>query len=148
MTTAISTLQEQQSLRVFKEINRHLGIRSTHKLMMLVRAVLSNVRRTLSEDQAAIVIKKLPQTFRRFLIGNWRSGEKTVSIGHLDELVDKIYQEDKRSHQALFTSEVDTLNAVILILNKLDSFFGILQLNAFGYSLKQELKQAAIEEAV
>jgi uncharacterized protein (DUF2267 family) len=148
MTTPISSFQEEQSLKFFNEINRHLGMRSRHKLVKLVRVVLSNVRRSLSEDQAAQVGKRLPRLFRRLFAGNKRSGEKQLSIQHLDELVDSIYMEDRSHHHVLFTSEIDTLNAVILVLNKLDRFFGILQLNVFRYPLTQELRQAAIEEAV
>ncbi len=148
MTTAISS-QEEQSLKFFNEINRHLGLRSRYKLVKLVQAILSNVRRTLSEDQAALVVKRLPRFFRRLFTRNQKSGEQPLSIKHLDELVDTIYREDRHSRDhALFTSEVDTLNAVILVLNKLDRFFGILQLNVFRYPLTQELRQAAIEEAV
>ena len=115
---------------------------------MLLRAVLSNIRRGLSDEEATVLIKKLPNPFRLFFFTNWRSGEKPATISHLDELVDNIYREDKRTRHALFTSEIDTLNTVILVLHKLDRFFGILQLNVFRYSLTQELKQAAIEEAV
>lgn len=148
MTKEISSFQEEQSLKFFNEINRHLGMRSQHKLIMLVKAVLSNVRRSLSEDQAALVVKKMPRLFRRLFRRKNPTGEPQLNIKHLDELVDTIYKEDRKTHQALFTSEVDTLNAVILVLNKLDRFFGILQLNVFRYPLMQELKQAAMEEAV
>ena len=148
MTTPISSFQEEQSLKFFNEINRHLGMRSRHKLVKLVRVVLSNVRRSLSEDQAAQVGKRLPRLFRRLFARNRKSGEQQLSIQHLDELVDSIYMEDRSHHHVLFTSEIDTLNAVILVLNKLDRFFGILQLNVFRYPLTQELRQAAIEEAV
>ena len=148
MTTPISSFQEEQSLKFFNEINRHLGMRSRHKLVKLVRVVLSNVRRSLSEDQAAQVGKRLPRLFRRLFAGNKKSGETQLSIQHLDELVDSIYMEDRSHHHVLFNSEIDTLNAVILVLNKLDRFFGILQLNVFRYPLTQELRQAAIEEAV
>jgi len=142
------SLQEEQSKKFFKEINRHLGMKSRYKLVKLVRAVLSNVRRGLSEDQAALVVTRLPRLFRRLFSGNQNSGENQIPIKHLDELVDNIYMEDRRSQQVLFTSEIDTLNAVILVLNKLDRFFGILSLSVFRYPLTQELRQAAIEEAV
>ena len=149
MSTTISQFQEEQSLKFFNEINRHLGMRSRDKLVMLVRAVLFNVRRSLSEDQAALVGKRLPRFFRKLFKGDKQRFQAPLSFKHLDELVDNIYREDKRSHHhPLFTSEIDTLNAVILVLNKLDRFFGILQLNVFRYPLTQELRQAAIEEAV
>src|SRR5262245_21158779 len=120
MTKVISSFQEEQSVKFFHEINRHLGMRSQHKLVLLVKAVLSNLRRSLSEDQAALVIKKILRLFRRLFRRNNTAGEPQLNIKHLDELVDTIYKEDRRSHHhALFTSEVDTLNTVILVLNKL-----------------------------
>jgi hypothetical protein len=39
------------------------------------------------------------------------------------------------------------LNAVIVVLRKLDKFFKLLGLDILHYSLKQELKQVAMEDA-
>ena len=139
--------QEEQSVRFFREIKSHLGFTSTQRIVKLVRAVLSQVRRSLSHDQAVLVVKNLPSLFQLLFIANWKYEESDTSIKHLDELVDHIYQEDQKSKDSLFTSEVDTLNTVILVLNKLDKFFGILGLNVFRYSLTQELKQATVEDA-
>jgi uncharacterized protein (DUF2267 family) len=139
--------QEELAITFFREIKTHLGSTSTEKIVKLVRAVLSQVRRSLSHDQAVLVIKNLPSLFQLLFIANWKYDESDSSIKHLDELVDHIYQEDQKSKDSLFTSEIDTLNTVILVLSKLDKFFGILGLNVFRYSLTQELKQAAIEDA-
>lgn len=139
--------QEEQAIRFFREIKSHLGFTSTQKIVKLVRAVLSQLRRSLSHEQAVVIIKSLPSLFQLLFIANWKYEESDTSIKHLDELVDHIYQEDKKSNDSLFTSEIDTLNTVILVLNKLDKFFGILGLNVLRYSLTQELKQAAIEDA-
>ncbi|HTE31014.1 MAG TPA: DUF2267 domain-containing protein [Chryseolinea sp.] len=138
--------QEELSVRFFKEIKNSLGFTSTRKIVKLVRAVLSQLRRTLSHDQATLVIKNLPSLFQLLFIANWKYEDKDTPIRHLDELVDIVYQEDRKSHDSLFTSEIDTLNSVILVLTKLDKFFGILGLNVFRYSLTQELKQAIIED--
>lgn len=139
--------QEELSIRFFREIKSNLGFTSTKKIVKLVRAVLLQLRRSLSHEQSALIIKNLPSLFQLLFVTNWKYEETDTSIKHLDELVDNIYQEDKRSKDSLFTSEIDTLNTVILVLSKLDKFFGILGLNVLRYSLTQELKQAAIEDA-
>ena len=146
MTTIQYSDQEEQSIRFFNEIKHNLGFKSTKKIVKLVRAVLQQVRKSLSHEQTSIVIKNLPSLFQLLFVTNWKYEEESVSIRHLDELVDNIYQEDKRSNDSLFTSEIDTLNTVILVLNKLDKFFGIMGLNVLRYSLMQELKQAAAME--
>ena len=141
-----NTDQDEQSVRFFKEVKSHLGLRSTRKLVRLVRAILSHLRKTLSHEQSAMVIKTLPSLFQLLFVTNWKYDDKQLPIMHLDELVDHVYQEDRKQKNSLFTSEIDTLNSIILVVNKLDKFFGILGLNVFRYSLTQELKQAVIED--
>lgn len=149
MTTTINhSFQEEQSYKFFKEIKHELGFTSTQKTVKLVRAVLSHVRGSLSNEQASLVIKMLPDLFQLLFITNWKYEKTSSSIKHLDELVDNIYLDDKQSTDSLFASEIDTLNTVIIVLGKLDKFFGILGLNLFRYPLTQELKQAAVEESV
>jgi uncharacterized protein (DUF2267 family) len=149
MTTTIDySLQEKQSLRFLREIKHELGYTSTQKIVKLVRAVLYHVRSSLSHEQASLVIRTLPGIFQLLFITNWRYEKTASSIKHLDELVDHIYLEDRRSNESLFTSEIDTLNKVIVVLGKLDKFFGILGLNLFRYPLTQELKQVTSEETL
>lgn len=149
MTTSLNyTVQEEQSIRFFREIKRSLGFTSTQKIVKLVRAVLSQVRRSLSHEQASMVVKNLPSLFQLLFVANWKYAEADTSLKHLDELVESIYLEDQRSDNSLFTTEIETLHTVIVVLNKLDKFFGILGLNVLRYSLTQELRQAATEDAV
>jgi uncharacterized protein (DUF2267 family) len=146
VTSLTYTDQDEQSVRFFKEVKSNLGLRSTRKIVRLVRAVLSQLRRTLSHDQSSMVIKTLPSLFQLLFVANWKYDDKQEPIMHLDELVDHVYQEDRKQKNSLFTSEIDTLNSIILVISKLDKFFGILGLNVFRYSLTQELKQAVIED--
>ncbi|MEP6736770.1 MAG: hypothetical protein ABJA70_14700 [Chryseolinea sp.] len=138
--------QDEQSVQFFNEIKHNLGGQSTQKIVKLVRAILSQLRRTLSHEQTVVVIKNLPSLFQLLFVANWKYDDKNISIKHLDELVDNLYQEDRKSKESLFTSEIDTLNSVLLVLTKLDKFFGIIGLNVLRYSFTQELKQAAIED--
>lgn len=148
VTSLTYTEQDEQSVRFFKEVKSNLGLRSTRKIVRLVRAILSQLRKTLSHEQSSVVIKTLPSLFQLLFVANWKYDDKQEPIMHLDELVDHVYQEDRKQKNSLFTSEIDTLNSIILVVSKLDKFFGILGLNVFRYSLTQELKQAVIEDPV
>ena len=105
---------------------------------------MSQLRRNFSHEQASNIIKKTPSLFQLLFISNWKYNEKETSINHLDEIVDRVYQQGS---QPLFSSEIETLNAVIVVLKKLDKFFKMLGLDILHYSLKQELKQVAMEDA-
>ena len=134
---------EELAVRFFGEIKNELGFTSTRKIVYLVRSVMSQLRRNFSHEQASNIIKKMPSLFQLLFISNWKYNEKETSINHLDEIVDGVYQ----GNQKLFASEIETLNAVIVVLKKLDKFFSLLGLDILHYSLKQELKQVAMEDA-
>ena len=78
---------------------------------------------------------------------DWKYHEEESAKSHLDEIVEKVYQQGQRTEKALFTSEIETLNAVIVVLRKLDKLFKLLGVDILPYSLKQELKQVAMEDA-
>jgi uncharacterized protein (DUF2267 family) len=135
---------EELAVRFFGEIKNELGFTSTRQIVYLVRSVLSQLRKNLSHDQVASVIQRMPSLFQLLFISNWRYNEKETAINHLDEIVEGVYQQDR---QHLFASEIETLNAVIVVLRKLDKFFKLLGFDILHYSLKQELKQVAMEDA-
>ena len=138
---------EELSLRFFGEIKNELGFTSTRKIIYLVRTVMAQVRKNLSHEESADVIKKMPSLFQLLFITNWKYDEKETPKNHLDEIVEGVYQQGQKAEQPLFTSEIETLNAVIIVLRKMDKFFRLLGLDILHYSLKQELKQVAIEDA-
>lgn len=145
MTSTTSYLSmEELAVRFFGEIKNELGFTSTRKIVYLVRSVISQLRRNLSQEQIANIIQRTPSLFQLLFISNWRYNEKETAINHLDEIVEGVYQQGQ---QSLFTSEIETLNAVIVVLKKLDKFFRLLGLDILHYSLKQELKQVAMEDA-
>jgi len=135
---------EELTIRFFGEIKNELGFTSTRKIVYLVRSVISQLRKNLSHEQAAAAIQRMPSLFQLLFISNWRYNEKETAMNHLDEIVEGVYHQGQ---QALFTSEIETLNAVIVVLRKLDKFFKMLGLDILHYSLKQELKQVAMEDA-
>ena len=135
---------EELAVRFFGEIKNELGFTSTRKIVFLVRSVIAQLRKNFTHDQATNIIQKMPSLFQLLFISNWRYNEKETSINHLDEIVEGVYQQGS---QRLFSSEIETLNAVIVVLKKLDKFFKLLGLDILHYSLKQELKQVAMEDA-
>ena len=138
---------EELALRFFGEIKNELGFTSTRKIVCLVRTVIGQIRKNLSHEEAAQVIKKMPTLFQLLFISNWKYDEKDPVKNHLDEIVEGVYRQGQKTGQPLFTSEIETLNAVIIVLRKLDKFFRLLGLDILHYSLKQELKQVAVEDA-
>jgi uncharacterized protein (DUF2267 family) len=135
---------EELAVRFFGEIKNELGFTSTRKIVYLVRSVISQLRKNLSHEQITNIIQRTPSLFQLLFISNWKYNEKETAINHLDEIVEGVYQQGQ---QPLFASEIETLNAVIIVLRKLDKFFRLLGLDVLHYSLKQELKQVAIEDA-
>ena len=146
MTSTTNYLSmEELAVRFFGEIKSELGFTSTRKIVYLVRSVLSQLRRNLSHDQINNIIQKMPSLFQLLFISNWKYNEKNTGMNHLDEIVEGVYEQGRG--QALFASEIETLNAVIIVMTKLDEFFRLMGLDILQYSLKQELKQVAIEDA-
>jgi uncharacterized protein (DUF2267 family) len=135
---------EELAVRFFGEIKSELGFTSTRKIVFLVRSVISQLRKNLSHEQINNIIQKTPSLFQLLFISNWKYNEKNIATNHLDEIVEGVYEQGRHT---LFTSEIETLNAVIIVLRKLDKFFRLMGLDILHYSLKQELKQVAIEDA-
>jgi uncharacterized protein (DUF2267 family) len=145
MTSTTNYLSmEELAVRFFGEIKSELGFTSTRKIVYLVRSVLAQLRKNLSHEQINNIIQKMPSLFQLLFISNWKYNEKNTAINHLDEIVEGVYEQGR---QSLFASEIETLNAVIIVLRKLDKFFRLMGLDILHYSLKQELKQVAIEDA-
>jgi uncharacterized protein (DUF2267 family) len=145
-TLARLVTPEEQAVRFFREIKNELGIDSTKKIVTVVRCVLSQLRSSLSHDQAAMLIKKMPDIFQLLLISNWRYDEKEVTVKHLDELADNVYKQTLSHEKKLFSTEIEALNTVLLVIKKLDKFFGLLGFNILRYTMTEEIKQAAAME--
>ena len=144
MTSTTNYLSmEELAVRFFGEIKSELGFTSTRKIVYLVRSVLAQLRKNLSHEQINNILQKMPSLFQLLFISNWKYNEKNTGINHLDEIVEGVYEQGR---QSLFASEIETLNAVIIVLRKLDKFFRLMGLDILHYSLKQELKQVAIED--
>lgn len=137
---------EEQAVRFFREVKNELGIDSTRKIVSVVRCVLSQLRNSLSHDQVGVLIRKMPDIFQLLLISNWRYDEKEVVVTHLDELADNVYKQTLSQEKKLFSTEIEALGTVLLVIKKLDKFFGLLDFNVLRYTITEEIKQAAAME--
>jgi hypothetical protein len=68
--------------------------------------------------------------------------DEDVTIQHLDELVDSLYEEDTHIEQRLFSSELEALSVVIVVLRGIDTLFKKAGIKIFNYTLSRELQQA------
>lgn len=147
MTTfATLVTPEEQAMRFFREVKNDLGIDSTKKIVQVVRIVLEQVRKSLTHDEAAKLIRNMPDVFKLMLVSDWRYSEQTVAIHHLDELADNVYKHTNSQPEKLFSTEIEALNTVILVIKKLDKFFGLLDFGVLRYTVTEEIKQAAAME--
>jgi uncharacterized protein (DUF2267 family) len=106
-TLAKLVTPEEQAVRFFKEVKNELGINSTQKIVTVVRCVLSQLRRSLTHEQASHLIRKMPDLFQLLLISGWRYDEKELSVKHLDELTDNVYKQTLLSEKRLFSTEIE-----------------------------------------
>jgi hypothetical protein len=138
---------EESSMIFFRNVKRALGISSTISIVQLVSKVLGHVCRNLSKQQIVALIGRLPGTFQPILLKETvRSGDKR-SYSHLDELVENMYQEDRRSEHPQFSTEVEALNAVVVILRKLDKYLNIFSYNILKPHWVEGLRQIPLEDA-
>jgi len=139
---------DEKAVLFFRHVKKELGILSTQDLVKLVDKVLSHLRSGLSNAQIKKLIDQLPGVFQLMLIRGWRINEEKKSFKHLDEFVELIYTEDRNSAHSLFATEVETLNAVIVVLRKLDKYLNLFSFNILKYPMVEELKQVPLEGAV
>lgn len=137
---------EELAFRFFKEVKNELGIDSTRKIVTVVRCVLAQLRKSLTHEQASQLIRKLPDVFQLLLISGWKYDEQSMSVKHLDELTDNVYKQTLLSEKRLFSTEIEALNTVLMVIKKLDKFFGLLGFNVLRYTITEEIKQAAAME--
>lgn len=136
---------DERSAIFFKNVKRVLGISSTQSIISLVGKVLTHVNRSLSVQQANLLISRLPGTFKLMLANEGVGNRQTYT--HLDELVENMYAEDRRSEHPQFSTEVEALNAVVVVLRKLDKYLNIFSYNILKPRWVEGLRQIPLEDA-
>jgi uncharacterized protein (DUF2267 family) len=144
---AASYSPEEKSVIFFRHVKRDLGIRSTRKVITLVGQVLNHLRSGMSLQQAKGFLNKMPGIFQLLFISSWKGAEtRKEEYVHLDELVDRIYSDDRSSEKS-FGSEVEAMNAVVVILKKLDRYLDFFSQDVLGRPMAEELRQIHLEGA-
>ena len=139
---------EEKVVLFFRHIKKELGASSTLQIVQLVAKIFAHIRRGLSAAQLTGLINQMPGIFQ-ILLGQpdkEPSPENTRGYSHLDELVESIYEEDKKSAHSLFSTEVEVLNAVVLVLRKMDKYMNLFSYNVLKFPVVNELQQIPIED--
>jgi len=138
---------EEKAVLFFRHVKKELGIPSTEQIVKLVSKVVSHLRSGLTNAQITRLVDHLPGVFQFMLIHEWIPNEKKKSFTHLDEFVESIYAEDRKSSSSVFATEVETLHAVIVVLRKLDKYLNLFSFGILKHPMMEELKQIPVEDA-
>jgi uncharacterized protein (DUF2267 family) len=137
---------DERSAFFFRNVKRALGLTSTQSIVSVVGKVLTQVCRNLPKQQANLLISRLPGTIQPLLDKESSAGNQQP-YSHLDELVENMYEEDRRSEHPQFSTEVEALNAVVVVLRKLDKYLNIFSYNILKPRWVEGLRQIPLEDA-
>jgi uncharacterized protein (DUF2267 family) len=137
---------EENAALFFRHVKKELGIPSTKHLVKIVSKVVTHLRSSLSNAQITNLVSRLPEVFQLMLIHKWEPNEEKKTFTHLDEFVESIYAEDRESLDSIFATEVETLQAVIIILRKLDKYLHLFSFDILKHPMMEELKQIPMED--
>jgi|SRR5688572_17236465 len=148
MNPVASTLSDEHIALFFKKLTSELNCSSTRKTIAQVRKILSKIKGSYSTLEMNEIISKTPPLLHLVFVGNCRYEEDKKPIKHLDELVDTLYTEDlQQPGKKLFSTEIEALGTVLIVLKRLQSLFKHAGMKIFPYVLSTEIQQAVIEEA-
>lgn len=111
-------------------------------LVSAVTMVFSKVRSRLSYSDTEQLSANLPELFHSIFVSHEMKADSDTTCLHLDEIVKELVEEDLHQERRVFKSEIDTLEIVIVILNRLAKLFQKLGINPYPYTLTHELKEA------
>lgn len=137
---------EVRSVIFFRNVKRALGISSTKRLVAIVGRVLGHLCRSMTTQQVASFVNRLPVILQSLLMREQTGTNNRQTYSHLDELVESMYEEDRKSDRPMFSTEVQALNAVVIVLRKLDKYLNIFSYNVLRPQWVEGLKQIPMED--
>jgi uncharacterized protein (DUF2267 family) len=137
---------EEKAVLFFRQVKKELGIPSSEQIVKVVGKVVSHLRSGLTHAQITRLVEHLPGIFQFMLINEWKPNEEKKSFTHLDEFVESIYAEDRKSSPSVFSTEVETLNAVIIVFHKLDKYLNLFSFDILKHPMLEELRQIPAED--
>jgi uncharacterized protein (DUF2267 family) len=146
-TAEFNPQKDDQELMFFRSLKTEMQSLTTRKILKVVRVVLTSAAKSLPATQVVEITKKLPSTLQLIFMSCWESKEDRKSGIHLDELVDKVCQQQTKKG-VLFTNEIDALKYILIVIRNLKLTFDKIGVSVFPYSMIAEYQQAVQEEAV
>lgn len=140
-------ITDENAVLFFRQVKKDLGMDDTRKTVNLVSRILSHLRSGMNVQQLSQVINQLPGILQLLLADKWNANSEAKPVKHLDELVERVYEEDQAKGHSLLHSEVQTLNTIIVVLRRLDSFLNLFSFNILKYPLMEEVRQVPLEDA-
>ncbi len=143
ITTPIDSYSpEENSVIFFRHVKRDLGIPSTKKMVRLVDNVLCRIQSGLNEEQTRQLVSILPGPLQLLAAKNYhkKATPSQKCFNHLDELAEDVYQEDQKSGSRVLHTEIHALDAVVVILKKLDKYLNLFSYNFLQFRLVDSLK--------
>ena len=137
---------EEVSYIFFAEVSKELGL-SLKVTSAVIGKIFTCIRKSLAPEEVSFWVTNLPDLLQLHFTRQWRYTEGRVDLSHLDILVESVYHSDRRSEHRVFASEIEALNAIIVVLSKLDRLINILNYPGFKFSFTQEVRQALLEPA-
>jgi uncharacterized protein (DUF2267 family) len=138
---------EPSEINFLHQIKKELSLATYQEVVKRVTTVLHAFRQTLSPQSATVLLNSLPDFLKLAFVTNWKRSDNYKSVEHLDELVTLVMNRDKKNHQAIFKSEVQTLSVIILTLKKLLKLSGLENFEGISPTLRHELDEVPVEAA-
>lgn len=148
-SNALTITPEENAILFFRHVKKELGISSSRHLVKLVGKVIAHIRKDLSVYQILKLVNHLPGIFQLMLMNHSKNQgvQEQSEYQHLDEFVESLYEEDRKSSHSVFSTEVEALNAVVVVLRKMDKYLNLFSYNILKYPVVKELKQIPLEDA-
>jgi len=136
---------DDRTVSFIRELRKDLGRFSLVQIITILKLILFKLRSCLPASIRNQNLSQAPDLFQFLFVGHWSRADRMRQTLHLDELVQDLVQEDQQAGLGLFRSEVETLQVVISVLNRMEIFFKQWGINPYPYTLTLELQQASME---
>ena len=136
-------IPDDRTIFFIRELRKDLRTFSLVQIIAILKIVISKLRSCLPASIRDQNLTQAPDMFQFLFVGHWSRADRVRQTVHLDELVQELVQMDQQTGLGLFKSEMETLQVVILILNRIQIFFKQWGINPYPYALALELQQAS-----
>ncbi len=137
----------EAEMLVTSSSKNEMYLSASRKVLRTVKVVLISVMKSLPASQGNEIIRKLPSALQMIFAGNWMAEMQHEPVMHLDEIVERVCENDSAKNETIFTDEVDALRSVLVAIKYLKTVFDKIGIHVLPYSLINEYQQAMQEES-